>query len=208
MIKLFSAIVLLATVSSATDDTRREVAEAPFKQVYARENVVIHERPAINKQGLEVRELKVSFTVHSPQWAVVGMLRDAAKGLEWNLGASAYEVHESDGNSWVTYIKYNLPWPLNDHDAVLQHSLVDHHDFVEVLLESVDDRLPVNEGVDRMQQVQGKWTVRPISHGLCEISYQVSSKPTNMPRLLVDPIVHYQMVRSMSALRELLETDV
>lgn len=208
MIKLFSAVLLLATMFPGTDGARKEGAEAPFKQVYARENVVIHERPTTNSYGLAVREIKVSFTAHSPQMAVVSMLRDAGKGMEWNLGASAYEVHEGSDSDWLTYIAYDLPWPLNDHDAVLQHSIIDHKDFVEVLLESVDGRLPVKEGMDRMQQVQGKWTVRQISHGLCEISYQVSSKPTNMPRLIVDPIVHYQMVRSMSALRELLETDV
>lgn len=207
MSKFVIALVFFVGWWTDTPKPSGEAGEAPFKQVYAKEDITIHERPMTNKFGEQVREVKVLFTARSSEANVVKMLKDAGLGVKWNLGAGAYEVHDDRKESWVTYIAYDLPWPLNDHDAVLRHSLVSNGGITEVLLESVDDIIPPKKGVERMEQVAGKWTIRHIEGGVVEISYQVSTKPSPIPRLITDPIVHYQMVKSMSALRSLLQGE-
>ncbi len=205
MLKFVFAIVFLVSAVPAATDLENTPVEVAFKQVYAKENITLHERPIVNKFGIDVREVKAVFTAKTSVSSVVDMLRNAENGLKWNLGAGAYDVMNSQNESWVTYIEYDLPWPLNDHDAVLRHTLIKNGNLVEVVLQSVDDVLPVKKGVDRMEQVDGKWSVKYIGFDTVEISYQVSTKPSPVPRLITDPIVHYQMVKSMSALRELLE---
>jgi hypothetical protein len=205
MLKFISAVFLFASAWPVSLDKTNSPAEAGFKQVYARENITLHERPIVNKYGVDVREVKALFTAKSNVGVVVEMLRNAEKGIQWNIGAGAYDVLNNQKETWVTYIEYDLPWPLNDHDAVLRHSLIERADEVEVTIESVDNIIPLKKGAERMEQVQGKWTIRSLGFDVVEISYQVSTKPSAIPRLITDPIVHYQMTKSMSALRELLE---
>jgi hypothetical protein len=205
MLKLLSAVVLFASAWPLATNKTDIPKEAEFKQVYSRENITLHERPIVNKYGVDVREVKALFTAKSTTDVVVEMLRNAEKGLQWNVGAGAYDVLNNQKLTWVTYIEYDLPWPLNDHDAVLQHSLTQKENAIEVTIESIDNVIPLKKGAERMEQVQGKWTIRPVGFDVVEISYQVSTKPSAIPRLITDPIVHYQMTKSMSALRELLE---
>ncbi|MEQ8413247.1 MAG: hypothetical protein RIF36_07040 [Imperialibacter sp.] len=205
MLKFVSAVILFTSSWSISPDKTDVAKEAGFRQVYARENITLHERPIVNRYGVDVREVKAVFTARSSSAVVVEMLRNADKGMQWNIGAGAYDVLNNEKHTWVTYIEYDLPWPLNDHDAVLRHSLVEKGNIIEVAIESVEDVLPLKKGAERMEQVQGKWTIRSLGFDVVEISYQVSTKPSAVPRLITDPIVHYQMTKSMSALRELLE---
>lgn len=196
---------LLVVSPFAGAPTKEENKEIPFVQVYEKNSITLHERPIVNRFGEEVREVKALFLANSPIESVVEILRNTSHGIKWNLGACAYEVHHEQAESWITYIEYDLPWPLNNHDAVLMHQLFVDDTKIEVSLESVEEVIATKDGVDRMEQVQGKWTARQLAPNLVEISYQVSAKPSPVPRFITDPIVHYQMVRSMSALRQLLE---
>ncbi len=177
-----------------------------YKVVYSRENVTLHERPIVNDEGQDTREIKAVFAVEASVPALVKLLKDPGKGVEWNAGACSYNVLNYGDDNWITHIEYDLPWPLSNHDAVVKHFVQKHSgNLLEVYLESVEGVIPEQKGVERMQLVKGKWTIRQINPSLIEVSYQVSSKPSPLPKILTDPIVHHQMVRSMSTLRRLLE---
>lgn len=197
---------LLCFFSTAVVNNVRTDAEDSFRFIQSRDNVSLHERDIINEEGEQAREIKAVFSVRASEVSLVRLLRDSDKGTSWNPGASIYRVVLEQGQQdWVTHIEYDLPWPLHDHDAVLRHKLSQQAGLLEVYVESVDGVVAERKGVDRMLLVKGKWSARKVSDSMIEVSYQVSSKPSPVPRLITDPIVYYHMVRSMSALRRLLE---
>lgn len=179
--------------------------ESPFRLILSKENVSLHERDIVNEEGTGARELKAVFAVESSLQSLVRMLKDQGKGVIWNPAACNYTVIPGDEESWTTHVEYDLPWPFSNHDAVVKHVIKRETNSTEVHFESIDGVIPETKGVERMRLVKGKWTIRQIDPSLVEVSYQLSSKRGPLPRIITDPIVHYQMVKSMSTLRRLLE---
>ena len=209
---LSKAIFSLLLCSSFTSVVERPLpawreshAENPFRLILSKENVTLHEREIINEEGKGARELKAMFVASSSLNSLVSMLKDQGKGAAWNPGACIYTIIQLGGENWITHIEYDLPWPFNNHDAVVRNVLRQDGNTIEVQLESIEGVIPERKGVERMKRVKGKWTIREIDSSQVEITYQLSSNRGPLPRIITDPIVHYQMVKSMSSLRKLLE---
>lgn len=207
--KAIFSLLLCSSITSVVEwpssAMRESRAENPYRLILSKENVTLHEREIINEEGSDARELKAVFAAESSLNSLVSMLKDQGKGAVWNPGACIYTVIQLGEENWITHIEYDLPWPFNNHDAVVRNILKREGNTIEVHLESIDGVIPERKGVERMKLVKGKWTIRQIDSSLVEITYQLSSRRGPLPRLITDPIVHYQMVKSMSALRRLLE---
>lgn len=207
--KAIFSLLLCSSITSVVEwpssAWRESPAENPFRLILSKENVTLHEREIINEEGKDARELKAVFAAKSSLNSLVSMLKDQGKGAEWNPGACVYTIIQRGEENWITHIEYDLPWPFNNHDAVVQNVLRQEGNTIEVHLESIEGLIPERKGVERMKLVKGKWTIRQIDSSLVEVTYQLSSNKGPLPRLITDPIVHYQMVKSMSSLRRLLE---
>lgn len=180
-----------------------------FKLVTTQQSVTLYER-WIMHNGDRVRELKAEFPVNvNTTDKLITTLKNEREGAKWNQNVSQYDViGHKDENVWLLYIRYHIPWPLDDQDCcMLYRAKKLSENFMEISFESITrPEFPETDKVIRMTGVKGKWLMEKTNAGGFKITYYITSdKSRSLPQWVSDPIVHKNMIKTMSALKDILE---
>ncbi|WP_300603302.1 hypothetical protein [Niabella sp.] len=186
-------------------------APADFKLVKITNGIMLYERWVMHN-GNKVRELKASFDVAEAGLPdVVALLKDAGKGSRWNVRSSQYKVTRTpDEHVWLNYIRYSLPWPMEDQDCSLKYfynASAAAAGAQTIYFESIQHQVyPKFKNVTRLEGTSGKWTVDPLEHRQSRITYQIlTNKSGTVPRWVSDPIVYDNIITTMSRFKSLLQ---
>ncbi|MCF3108647.1 hypothetical protein LL912_07640 [Niabella sp. CC-SYL272] len=183
-------------------------APADFKLVKTSDGIALYERWVMHN-GNKVRELKVCFNVAAAGVSdVVSLLKDAGKGSSWNVRSSQYKVTKTpDERVWLNYIRYSLPWPMEDQDCSLKYfynttaAATGSH---TIYFESVQH--PRFKNVTRLEGTSGKWVVDQLENRQSRITYQIlTNKSGTVPRWISDPIVYDNIITTMVRFKSLLQ---
>lgn len=183
---------------------------ADFKLIQSQQNIALYER-WVQHNGNNVRELKAIFTVKTSGAAnVIQLLKDAGKGNVWNPNASAYKIRALQNTSWLTYIRYKTPFPMDDQDCCLKYSYTDadiNKPACSIYFESMaSSNYPIKNDVTRITGIKGQWLIENKGNGTAKITYQiVSDKSASVPRWVSDPIIHNNLFTTISGFKKLLE---
>lgn len=202
---LLILVILLFQIPCHGADTTDE-----FKLVKYQNSVALYER-WVQHNGEEVRELKAEFTIKAQdKEAFIQLLRDEKKGLAWNANVINYRVLPGKtSRQWMVYLKYDIPWPLNDNDCLLSFSYANpepDEKVTEILFSSTESsHFPVTEGVNRITGTKGKWILEDIG-GSFKVTYFIATdRSRTIPRWISDPLIHDNLCRTMTAFKRLLE---
>ncbi len=182
-----------------------------FKLIKAERNISLYER-WVRHNGHTVRELKADFTVKAATARdVVALLKNPAKWARWNTNASNYKIAYTGNDAvWLTYVRYKIPWPMDDQDCSLKYTFNKsdlNSPVCNIYFEAfATEKFPVVKNVTRITGTLGKWMVEKLSNGSLKITYQiVTDKSASVPRWVSDPIVHDNLFKTISEFRKLLE---
>lgn len=182
-----------------------------FELVKADRNISLYER-WIKHNGNTVRELKADFTVKAVSAeAVVALLKNPAKGPRWNTNARNYKIAYTNNDAvWLTYVRYKIPWPMDDQDCSLKYSFNKsdlNSPVCNIYFEGFNtEKFPVEKNVTRITGTKGKWMVEKAKQGNLRITYQiVTDKSVSVPRWVSDPIIHDNLFKTIIEFRKLLE---
>ncbi|MCB0579741.1 MAG: hypothetical protein KDD10_10590 [Phaeodactylibacter sp.] len=180
-----------------------------FKVVKNSGDIHVYERWfEVEGEDRETRELKSEFTVSAGTDEVLSLIQDPEKVVKWMKAVGEVKaIGHKGGGQWLAYIRYDVPWPLNDQDCLMQYQIVRDGSRTLVYFRSVtDSRVPAKGGVKRLEGIQGLWRLHPLGDGRTKVSYSMLTleKPT-MPRWVTDPVVRANMLDSMVAFNELLK---
>lgn len=182
-----------------------------FELVKADRNISLYER-WVKHNGNTVRELKADFTVKAVSAAaVVALLKNPAKGPRWNTNARNYKIAYTNNDAvWLTYVRYKIPWPMDDQDCSLKYSFNKsdlNSPVCNIYFEGFNtEKFPVEKNVTRITGTKGKWMVEKAKQGNLKITYQiVTDKSVSVPRWVSDPIIHDNLFKTIIEFRKLLE---
>lgn len=191
-------IVLFRFVFAAKPDNNA------FKLVKKEDNIFLYERWISTGKGEKVREIKAVFLVRAAKENIIRVLKDETSGKSWNVNARDYRVMlTADANRWISYIRYDIPWPFDDQDCCLAF----HQSGNEVSFESTAHRaFPENGNMTRITGTRGKWVLEDMHSGNVKITYLVTTdRSKKIPRWVSDPIVHSNLVKTMAKFRHFAE---
>lgn len=125
------------------------ISEEEFKLVRTDKGISLYERWIPNAEDEKVREIKATFIVRSDLAGISRLMTSAAMGTDWNVNAKEYNVIPSGTeNTWITYIKYSIPWPFEDQDCCLLYHLRREEQYAEISFESTShNRFPVYKNI-------------------------------------------------------------
>ncbi|MCB9054088.1 MAG: hypothetical protein H6556_32195 [Lewinellaceae bacterium] len=156
----------------------------------------------------ETRELKSEFTVSASIDEILPFIQDPGKVEKWMKAVGEVKAIEGKGTpQWVSYIRYDVPWPLNDQDCLMRYQLLREGNRASVYFRSVaDSRMPPKDGIKRLEGIQGLWRLQALGNGQTRVTYSMLTleKPS-MPRWVTDPVVRANMLESMEAFFGLLK---
>lgn len=179
-----------------------------FKLVKQDNQISLYEKWIQSNSGGKIRELKAVFKVHADMAAIIQLLTDQHEGVKWNVQAAVYKiVKTANDNQWLTYTRYDLPWPFKDQDCCLLYQLKESADKVEISFKSaLSSRFPITTGSDRMTGVYGKWLLEKTGDNRVCVTYLITTdRSKNIPRWISDRVIHSNLFSTLSTFRDMAE---
>lgn len=204
---LFRILLLAPLVAAMPADDEGD----DFKLVKQQGAIALYERWVTQPNQEQVREIKAVFRVQSSIPTMVNVFKDQREGKTWNTNAKSYSVlNGPDQNVWITYIKYSVPWPMDDQDCCLSYQLLNPAPggtMAEILFESTThSSFPESQNTNRITGTKGKWIMQQEAGGKMLVTYLVrTDRNKKIPRWVSDPVVHSNLFKTISNLKMLLE---
>jgi hypothetical protein len=180
----------------------------PYVLVKTKNNIALYEHWITGASNTNIRELKVEFATTAGHEKIIGILKNASRGKEWNKNAVAFKTILQSDNSWLTYIRYHIPWPFDDQDICMQYHIAPGDKAGrEIHFQSVaSEHFPVNKNVTRITGAKGKWVLAKTADDKTQVFYTIATeKSAKVPRWVSDPLVHNNLLDAMAALRKIIE---
>jgi hypothetical protein len=171
--------------------------------------VSLYYRWIVVENKLKVRELKAEFAVTSTPDKIIGVLKNETVATQWMKGTSEVNrLGNPTGNTWHSYIEYDIPWPLSNQDCIVQYELrreVSSNNYF-ITMKGLPKYIPEKKGVTRIQHLIGTWTLSPVNGKSCRVVYTIySGQAPSFPRWITDPIIQGNLINTMDAFRTLVE---
>lgn len=204
-------ILILCTGSSCPtytiEDKRSHSDSSGYRLVKKSKGIELYEKWYEITANKIAREVKVTYSINASIESAAALIENEAKATQWNKGSSHYKIIPKDENSWISYIQYDLPWPVDNQDCVL-HYKVSHSVGEQIVIDfkSIEHEIfPVTKNVSRILEIKGKWIFKTIPTGT-RVDYSITTMPSpTLPRWATDPIVRNNLIDTMDEFRNILE---
>lgn len=155
------------------------------------------------------RELKTEVIVSTSIWKLVRAIRDESIVKDWHAHIAEYKIYpKADTTTWEEYSRHDIPWPMSDQDTFLEYKLqevVPGSEYLIVFKSKSDKRVPVYPNVNRIELI-GSWRFTLLEPDRVKVIYRVQSAPTtNIPRMIVDPVIRNNLISSIRSLAGIVE---
>lgn len=201
---LMNLIIMSAVLMQPLPLFANRPPASDFKLVKQAENIFLYERWIDAPDNGKVREIKAIFLVRTDVASIIRLLKDPARGKEWNANAKDYRVMPlPEENRWISYIQYDIPWPFDDQDCCLAF----HYQHNEVTFQSTQHAaFPVTENMSRITGTRGRWVLENMHSGNVKVTYFITTdRSKKIPRWVSDPIVHSNLFKTMAQFKKLAE---
>jgi hypothetical protein len=205
------AILAICTSISFQDFARSAYSDndsSGFLLVKKAKGIELYEKWYEITDNRMAREVKVVYTINATMESAAALIESESLATQWNKSSSMYKIISTDENSWISYIQYDLPWPMDNQDCVLQYSVSDLTDtHIIIDFKSVEHEIfPTSNNVIRIADIRGKWVFRETVTGTI-VEYSITTMPSpTLPRWVTDPLVRNNLIDTMDEFRTLLET--
>jgi hypothetical protein len=156
------------------------------------------------------RELKSEFTTYATIYEVLALIKNEDQAKAWQSHIAEYKIyHRPDTNSWDVYSRHDVPWPVSDQDFFMEYKMTEVRPDEELHINfksRVDHKLaPVRNDANRVELI-GSWKIVQMSPEQVKVTYRIQSVPgTNLPRMIIDPVIRNNILSSIKSLKELAE---
>ncbi|MDX1479050.1 MAG: hypothetical protein R3301_15155 [Saprospiraceae bacterium] len=197
-------IAITAAPLPSTAQTRDLTSFGPWELQRAQDGITIHTRDA-TRRGLNTRETRTAMTLSMPLDEVLDIVRGTSQywlGLKQVAEVRDFNI-ASDGNTWHSYIVFDLPWPAKTQDLVVHCLLKQEGDGAAIItMESTPDLVPEQPSIRRMQSFSSLWTFAAIDAQTTRVTYlAAATSEKRLPGWITDPIVHKGLIRMFGAIR-------
>ena len=207
-IMLYKKLLLLATLLCSFGFANGQAAIEEYGIVRKTDKITLYERWILFLgTKLKSRQIQGVFETSASMDKMLTTVTDEAKIMEWQTNIVKYQYFPGSDSIWQTYSLYEMPWPLNNQDYLLQYTLKKQTDHLMVLSfqDSLNEQLaPLNKDVDRKPTI-GQWLFEKLSNGRTQVTYTIVTKPTSYPRFVTDPIVRNNLMSLFNTLIEVAE---
>lgn len=155
------------------------------------------------EDGFKTRRLKGVFEVNAPMAAIASYLKDGDKIQDWMQGALSSKTLMSGQNKWTNYVQFNLPWPFDDQDCVVEFEpQINTSNQTVISFRSRPEVLSTQKGFKRMEHFYGYWKLQKRGAQTL-VEYTAYTKSERLvPAFIQDPIVLNSFWNSLYAFQQ------
>ena len=192
---LISLLWLSMTVAAAENPWRLYKASAETRVEY-------------RHNADKLLQVKAQTEVTATPAAFLHLLEDTANITQWAANTEkAQLLGQPDANTHLVHTYFSAMWPVSKRDMVTQ-SVWQQDAASGVLTMVVTDmgqHFPEVQGYVRMQQVQAKWTLTPLTEGRMKIEYQGQADAAGkLPHAIGDKVALKSLLKTFLQLQQVL----
>lgn len=194
----FSVLTLLLCASAA------QAAERPWQLEREEDGVSVY---LADVPGSKYKAYRGVVTIKGDLAAVQAAQEDVAGACAWIFSCQQQRLLDTKGNVSELYTRFEMPWPVEARDSVIQVTTrTDADGSVTRLLKAVPERLPEEKGFVRVPRVDGEWHLKPLGQGGVEVIYEVHTEPGgSVPSWLANSFVVDAPLQTLQGLRAKVE---
>lgn len=167
------------------------------------DGVTIWYRDIEFSNGDETRQLKAEFTLHASLDTILHYMKQPELVAKWNEGFSSCSMLEDNGNHWVLYSVYDIPFPLTKKDLVADYRL--HYEGNNVIVNTYPrpEYKAEVKGYERERYNFNEWTLIRMDKDHYKAVFNVITlSSSSVPNFIKDPIIQRTLIKSFVQLRE------
>lgn len=158
----------------------------------------------------KTREIRAEFRVKANVSTIFEVITAEKYAIHWMKGVKEFSnLSMAKQNDWYAYIRYQMPWPLNDQDCIIRYRINKNESQKRYVLhlDGIPDYIPQKPGIERISHLCGSWTICSVSDEGCSVVYTIySAQKAKYPRWVTDPVIQNNLINTMAAMREISET--
>lgn len=183
------------------------VPEYPWELKKNKEDILVHIRRV---EGSPVLEYKGEMTVNQDLEKVLAFYEDYSQMPNWfDQCLESRLLDKKSENEKILYFAIDLPWPVNDRDAVYRRIRSKNSETGAVefaLSEFPEYKFPLYPGRVRMPEIHGIWRFTPLEGGKTRVYYQQHGNPGGfIPPVLMNQLVVSIPYKTLKNFREKIE---
>lgn len=177
--------------------------KSEWELIKSENNIDISYRWLQVSEQQKIREMKVEFTVESNVSMVVKQFTNSTNLKKWQTSADECKISDISGNEWLTYLSFDLPWPLKSKDLVTQNELIKTENYSLIKMTSTPNAKPIRKDKNRINSLESEWKFFPLKNGNTKVVYTTLTydKP-EFPRSVTDPIIQKKLIQSIDLLKK------
>ena len=177
-----------------------------WKLAKSKNEVLVYTRVV---DGYKIKEFKAITTIHSTEPEIVKVLMYAEQFPDWMKDiANSRTVESKDNGDKLTYYQVQVPWPLQDRDAVGDMDISRDGQKTTININLLPDYMPEKPNLVRMRNATGSWTVEKTDDASCTVTYQFIADPeSNVPGWIANLFIVDAPYETLINLRERLENS-
>ncbi|SRR5258708_10277436 len=138
----------------------------------------------------KIKAIKVEADFAASASQMVALLMDVKTSPDWVYHVkSAILVKQVSPSELYYYSEVNLPWPATNRDFVAHLTVTQNPDTKVVIIDApaVTGFVAVKEGVVRVTDSKGKWTITPLGTDQIKVEYTIHVDPAgSLPSWMVN----------------------
>lgn len=176
-----------------------------WKEVKNANGIKIYYRDVAKEDFFSTREIKVNLKTNSDLNTLIKHLKNDKKHLSWNKGMKSIDTYEAKDSSWISKLVYDIPFPLNKQDLIVQNKIERKNGMTYVHIHSVPNYLPKVKNIDRIKHYLGCWELKETTSGLYITYRAITISKSFIPKFLKDPLIQNNLMKSFRNLKNMVE---
>ncbi|RLD61586.1 MAG: hypothetical protein DRI95_14055 [Bacteroidetes bacterium] len=188
LIILLGIILLLCSgfVSLKNDRTSAFTDSSDWKLSKEKDGIKVFTR-SNNNSG--IKEFKALTSIRADISQLVKIINDVENYPGWMVNCESSNTYKRiNKTTRIDYLKTDVPWPLDDRDAVFEFKITkDTDEYFEATMNSVPGFIPEKEDIVRIRKAKGKWIFKKSGKKMVDITYQFYGDPEgNIPTAIIN----------------------
>jgi len=157
------------------------------------------------RPGIKFNEYLVTATIDAELSQVMAIFKDFDSYTSIFPGTEDAKGYHDEPLHHVTYIKFNIPFPARDRDAVFINHLSYNKDerILAIDVKCDPDQYETNEKLIRITFCEGGWEFKDIGNGQISIRHNLIVDPAGMaPAFIVNSKTVDDPIKTIKSLRE------
>lgn len=180
-------------------------AQSEWELKKEEEGIVAYTR---SRPGIKFKEYKVEMEIDATLSQALAIFKDFPVHTQLFPGTENIKAMLDEEDHYVTYVKFNIPFPARDRDALFDNRLSFDPDSktLSIYISCLEDE--TDEGLIQIKYCEGSWTFTDIGNGRLKVVNQLIVDPGGFaPAFIVNSKTVDDPIKTFKSLKVMIDDD-